>query len=172
MKRISNLSPKAQIAIIAALSVLTICCLLLTIITITNITQPTTSTVTVTPTVMLTPIITLSPTITPTTTPSPTLTNTSPSVSFTLIHLTSPIARGDQASASIQTVPGVVCILEYHTPSNNVSGAQGLGDTIADHQGICSWSWLIGINTTPGEGEVIIRVADSPVQYFPIIITE
>lgn len=40
--------------------------------------------------------------------------------------------------------------------SSGYSSAGGLADTLSDEDGLCSWSWRVGVNTSPGEYEIII----------------
>lgn len=88
---------------------------------------------------------------------------------FILTQLTSPVARGGNASATIQTGAGVACSIGYVTPSGNRSTAQGLVPETADGNGICAWTWKISSTTKPGTGTVTITAGGSA-QSIPIVI--
>lgn len=112
----------------------------------------------------------------PTNTPAPVIpTETEPPQAtpapsgFTLTQLTSPVSKGGNATATIQTVPGASCTITYVTPSGNVSQAQGLGPQTANGNGVCSWTWKISSNTNPGTGTVTIT-ANGVTQSLPIEI--
>lgn len=65
-------------------------------------------------------------------------------------------APGGTASATVQTTPNAYCTIDYYTPIGTHSTAQGLEPKNADPQGVVTWSWRIGANTTPGDGQVIV----------------
>jgi hypothetical protein len=88
---------------------------------------------------------------------------------FTLTQLTSPVGRGGNASATIQTAAGAACSIGYVTPSGNQSTAQGLVSETADGNGVCAWTWKIGSSTKPGMGTVTIT-ANGATQSFPIVV--
>jgi hypothetical protein len=88
---------------------------------------------------------------------------------FTLTQLTSPVARGGNASATIQTAAGAACSISYVTPSGNKSTAQGLVSENADGSGVCAWTWKISSTTKPGNGTVTIT-ANGSTQSFPIAV--
>lgn len=68
---------------------------------------------------------------------------------------------GSSASVVVQTQPGASCRLSYTTPAGTDSEAEGLGDATADDSGIVRWNWIIGTNTSPGEGTVRVRCGDA-----------
>lgn len=112
-------------------------------------------------TATLTPTATVSNTPVPTRTPRPTATiNTTPPtetpVGFSVLLLTSPIARGQNATLEIETVAKSTCNLVYITPQGSTSGASGLGLTTADKSGVCLWSWQIAPTDKRGIGKLII----------------
>jgi endonuclease YncB( thermonuclease family) len=88
---------------------------------------------------------------------------------FQLLHLSSPVKVGESASASIRTMPGADCTLAYRTPAGTQSQARGLGNKVADLDGICRWTWTIGSSTRPGVGSVMIR-AGGQSETYPITI--
>jgi hypothetical protein len=61
---------------------------------------------------------------------------------------------GGTAAVSVHTTPFGHCSITYTTPQGNESTAQGLDPKDADGQGSVSWSWKIGIKTTPGDGVI------------------
>ncbi|MGA2820537.1 MAG: hypothetical protein ABSF61_07775 [Anaerolineales bacterium] len=88
---------------------------------------------------------------------------------FTLNQLTSPVARGGNASARIQTAAGAACSIGYVTPSGNQSTAQGLVSETANGNGVCAWTWKIGPSTKQRTGTVTIT-ANGATQSFPIVV--
>jgi len=94
-----------------------------------------------------------------------------PASGFILISISSPVSVGSYANVSIQTQPGVDCNLAYKTPKGTKSKAAGLGDTIADNDGNCSWRWIIGTSTAPGIGSITIT-AGGQTNSYPIEITK
>jgi hypothetical protein len=88
---------------------------------------------------------------------------------FRLDLLSSPVLRGASASAAIQTAAGAACSIQYTTPSGNRSTAEGLVPETADANGVCTWTWRIGISTRPGTGTVTI-MANGVAQSFPIVV--
>lgn len=102
-------------------------------------------------------------------TPAPTLA-AAKKPTFKVTYMTSTAHRGARARVVIKTTPGAKCMLKYKTPLGRVSKAKGLGKTIADTNGMCSWSWFIGTNTTPGTGVIIVTV-NKYTEKHPITIT-
>ncbi len=68
----------------------------------------------------------------------------------------------------IRTKPGNLCTLVYILPSGRRSTAKGLGNTYADQEGYCYWTWVIGSRTKPGTGRLIVTVNNTNRQTFPI----
>jgi hypothetical protein len=85
------------------------------------------------------------------------------STGLSIISITSPIARNADASLTAQTTAGASCSITYIVPSGNVSTAQGLDDATAGSDGIVTWTWTIGGNTTPGTGSVQVTCAGESV---------
>ncbi len=88
---------------------------------------------------------------------------------FTLTQLTSPVGRGGNASATIQTAAGAACSIGYVTPAGNQSTAQGLVSETSNGSGVCDWTWKISPTTKTGTGTVTI-MANGSTQSFPIVI--
>ena len=79
-----------------------------------------------------------------------------------ILHITSQVKVGGDAHLSIQSSPGATCFLRYITPKGSVSGAEGLGESEADQDGVCEWKWNIGPNTEPGTGILRVTMGDGP----------
>jgi hypothetical protein len=95
--------------------------------------------------------------------PSPTSTQSPSPITesgFNILVLTSPIKAGEKATVQVQSVPGASCSLAYTTPSGSHSSAKGLGETIADSNGVCSWTWKISASTKTGTGKLTITIND------------
>lgn len=61
--------------------------------------------------------------------------------------VTSPIARGADASVTIKTYPGATCSIKVMY--NNVASTEsGLANKVADSYGVVSWSWTLS-STVP-----------------------
>ena len=72
--------------------------------------------------------------------------------------ITSPIARGEVASATIKTYPGATCNIKVMY--NKVASTEaGLGDKIADSYGVVSWDWTIGKSVPEGLWPVDVTCA-------------
>lgn len=67
------------------------------------------------------------------------------------------VRDGGEASITIKTKPYASGNIEVDYKSGP-SKAKGLGPKKANSQGVISWSWKVGSNTTPGTYNVIIRV--------------
>ncbi len=70
-------------------------------------------------------------------------------LAVTFTDVTSPIQRGNVATANVQTAPGANCSIVV-TYKSGPSEARGLDPKTAGSNGAVSWSWLVGGNTTPG----------------------
>ena len=76
---------------------------------------------------------------------------------------------GEPASATVQTIPGVSCMIRYVTALGTVARrTKGLVPAVADPEGRASWSWVIASNATPGTGTVTVmcvgKSASAPIQ--------
>lgn len=76
------------------------------------------------------------------------------------VTVTSPVVPGDTATASVQVSAGARCEIEV-TYRSGPSEAQGLDPVIAGEDGPVTWTWIVGINTTPGAWVVEIECADA-----------
>lgn len=68
---------------------------------------------------------------------------------ITVIDFTSPIAPGNMATLTIQGKPDSVCSITVRYKSGP-SKADGLEQKTSGPDGIVSWTWKVGINTTKG----------------------
>lgn len=99
---------------------------------------------------------TAQPTATPELTAKPTLAPTpQPALLLVFTSLTSPIAAGSYATATVTTAPGARCsiVVEY---KSGPSTAAGLEPKTANSSGIASWTWKVGTRTTPGSWPVTV----------------
>ncbi len=105
------------------------------------------------PTEMITQAFTLTQTpilaFTPTLALTPTWTPTVPAPGQFEIYPVSPVSRNQNATLTAKTSPNTPCSITVHTKSGT-SSAQGLNPKNADANGMVSWTWRIGPNTTLG----------------------
>ncbi len=69
--------------------------------------------------------------------------------------VTSPITRGSYATLTAQTLPNADCSITVYYKSGP-SKAQGLHSKKADSLGDVSWTWKVGIRTTPGSWRIAV----------------
>ena len=79
-------------------------------------------------------------------------------LSIAVTSLTSPIAKGGNATLSIKTVAGANCGITVHYKSG-ASTAAGLGPKSADGNGNVSWTWKVGTGTTPGTWRIVVNAS-------------
>jgi competence protein ComEC len=72
-----------------------------------------------------------------------------------IVSLTSPISKGAIASLKAKTSPNAQCSITVYYKSGP-SSASGLGSKTADGSGMVSWSWKVGIKTTPGTWSISV----------------
>lgn len=70
-------------------------------------------------------------------------------LSLRITALSSPVARGSDATLRAATAPGAGCTITVRYRSGP-SRAAGLGPQTAGADGAIAWTWRIGSNTTPG----------------------
>jgi micrococcal nuclease len=75
--------------------------------------------------------------------------------SVVLASRTSPVSPGSMASITVKTAPGAVCTITV-TYMSGPSRAQGLEPKEADTDGVVSWTWRVGTQTTPGEWPITV----------------
>ncbi len=76
-------------------------------------------------------------------------------LSVALVSLTSPVSPGNVASITVKTAPSAERAIVV-TYKSGPSRAQGLDPKTANHDGIVSWAWIVGTQTTPGEWPVTV----------------
>jgi len=76
-----------------------------------------------------------------------------------LVNLTSPVNAGANATITVLTLAGSTCSIVV-TYKSGPSTAQGLDSKLATSNGICSWTWLVGTNTTPGTLTIVVTTGD------------
>ncbi len=72
------------------------------------------------------------------------------------IAVITPVNPGNAASITIRTAPSAACTITVNYKSGP-SHAQGLDPKTADKDGIVSWAWIVGTNTTPGEWPIRVN---------------
>ncbi len=101
--------------------------------------------------------------VTPTPTPDPTESNP-----IEIVSLTSPVKAGANATIVIKGNPGETYYIEVIYKSGP-SKASGLGSKVADSKGRVSWTWKVGINTSPGEWDIEISGEEETIStYFTV----
>jgi len=109
-------------------------------------------------------------TSTPTHIPTETLTPT-PTIPVSIIDPNNnQYTPGQTAKLTIKTIPNTECTLKYITPMGNESQAQNLGSKISDQNGICIWEWMIGTNTNPGTGTLLVTIEGYGTAQYDIFI--
>ncbi len=78
-----------------------------------------------------------------------------PQLQMTLVKVSSPVSRGDDATITVQTTPKASCMITVRYKSGP-SRARGLGPQEADAQGRVTWTWRVGSRTTPGKWPVTV----------------
>ena len=72
-----------------------------------------------------------------------------------LVSLTTPARRNGIATLVMQTQPGAACSIAVIYKSG-ASRAAGLGPQVADAQGLVTWSWKVGGQTTVGTWRIVV----------------
>ncbi|MCC7372302.1 MAG: SH3 domain-containing protein [Chloroflexi bacterium] len=73
-----------------------------------------------------------------------------PPPSIRVEEITSPAARGGEATLKIVTRPGTRCELRVFIFGPQTAPTDGLGFTTADADGFCSWTWKVPEDAIPG----------------------
>jgi micrococcal nuclease len=77
-------------------------------------------------------------------------------LSLQIVSVTSPVEAGATATLVAKAVPGAQCKITVNYKSGP-SSASGLGPKVADSNGNVSWSWTVGVNTTPGTWQIVVE---------------
>lgn len=78
------------------------------------------------------------------------------------------VRDGGEASVTVKTKPYASGSIEVDYKSGP-SKAKGLGPKKANGQGVISWSWKVGSNTTPGTYNVIIRLGGQTITRYLVV---
>ena len=93
-------------------------------------------------------------------TPQPTA---APTLVLGFTSLTSPVAKGSRATATVNTNPAASCTIEVVYRSGAAT-AGGLHPQTADGSGVASWSWQVGPKTASGTGPVTVTCSSAGLQ--------
>lgn len=86
----------------------------------------------------------------------PTATKAAPGTTgLQIVSVTSPVSQGATASLTAKTSPGASCSITVYYKSGP-SSAQGLEPKTAGADGQVSWSWKVGVRTTPGNWRIVV----------------
>jgi beta-lactamase superfamily II metal-dependent hydrolase len=78
-----------------------------------------------------------------------------PATGLEIVSVTSPAARGEDATLSAQTTPNASCSITVYYKSGP-SKAKGLAPGNADGSGLVSWTWVVGPKTIPGTWRIVV----------------
>lgn len=129
-----------------------------------------TATPTQTPRPTAMPTVPPTPAPSPTARPLPTAIPTQPSAAgITLVSLTSPAARGDNATLAVRVSAGAKCIPGVIYKSG-ASKAPGLDAKTAGQDGNLSWTWKVSSKTTPGTWKVYVNCTPGGHAEWPFVV--
>ena len=97
-----------------------------------------------------------------------------PPPSIRIEDITSPVARGGEATLTIVTRPGVRCELRPLIFGPSTLPREGLESKTADAQGMCSWTWKVPEDVVPGAWRYRISAGEGEgraTREVPIVIT-
>ncbi len=80
-----------------------------------------------------------------------------------LVSVTSPCRNGDDATVTIIGKPNTEYSIGVYY-ATRASEAQGLEKKTSDANGNLSWTWSVGLNTTPGTHDITIRGGDEKLE--------
>ena len=80
-----------------------------------------------------------------------------------LVSVTSPCRNGDDATVTIIGKPNTEYSIGVYY-AKGASEAQGLEKKTSDANGNLSWTWSVGLNTTPGTHSITIRGGDEKLE--------
>ena len=81
-------------------------------------------------------------------------------LSVSITSLTSPVYRGDSATAQAKSSAGSRCSIVV-TYKSGPSKAKGLEAKTVNSKGRVAWTWKVGTNTTPGKWPVKVSCSKS-----------
>lgn len=88
--------------------------------------------------------------------PRPTPTPVPPQIQVT--EISSPVGRGQAATLTIVTRPGLRCEVRVLLFGPAVAPRRGLDPKVADERGECSWTWTVPDETAPGTWRYAVTV--------------
>ena len=88
--------------------------------------------------------------------PRPTPTPAPPQIQVT--EISSPVGRGQEATLTIVTRPGLRCEVRVLLFGPATAPRQGLEAKVADERGECSWTWTVPNETAPGTWRYAVSV--------------
>lgn len=71
------------------------------------------------------------------------------------VHLTSPVARGNEAELCVRGEAGVTYEIKVYY-SSGASSASGLEAKTADESGLVQWTWRVGASVKAGEYRIVV----------------
>jgi hypothetical protein len=74
------------------------------------------------------------------------------------VNLPQKAFTNSNVTVSVEAQPGTNCGITYVAPTGETNEAEGLGDTMANENGMCTWTWRIGEVKQKGAGRVIISI--------------
>lgn len=80
--------------------------------------------------------------------------------------------RGEEARFMMFGVPGKGYDITVYNPSQGTSVAGGQDWLKADARGYCEWNWLVGTNTTLGNGRIVVEDEDGRKWTFGYMVVE
>ena len=88
----------------------------------------------------------------------PRVTPTPAPLTIQVEDLTASPARGEEASISIRTRPGVRCEIRVFLYGPSTLPRAGLEPMTADDEGVCGWTWTVPPETVPGTWRYLLAV--------------
>lgn len=97
-----------------------------------------------------------------------------PPPSIRVEEITSPVARGAEATLTIVTRPGVRCELRVLIYGPSTLPREGLETKTADKDGFCSWTWTVPEDVVPGTWRYHISAGEGEgraTREVPVVVT-
>ena len=88
----------------------------------------------------------------------PRVTATPAPLTIQVVEVTEAPRRGEQATVTIRTRPGVRCELRVFLFGPSTLPREGLAPTTAGDDGLCSWTWTVPEATVPGTWRYLVAV--------------
>ena len=97
-----------------------------------------------------------------------------PPPSIRIEEITSPVARGGEATLTVVTRPGVRCELRVLIYGPATLPREGLEAKMADPDGVCSWTWTVPEEVVPGAWRYLIMAGEGEgraTREVPVVVT-